>query len=136
MGKEGVEGNNSPEKEDLSTSGYVFIDMNRLDHVTGNDEELKAILLRKYAEVTHQWAAELYAALEKSDILKMRRVLHQIKPHLTMIGSEYLEKQVTALHACCHIGESKMDEIRERTSGFGEMMPGMREELNAEIMKL
>jgi HPt (histidine-containing phosphotransfer) domain-containing protein len=136
MGKEGLKGNDPAKHKNPNSPGYIFIDLNRLDHVTGNDEDLKAILLRKYVEVTHQWAAELDSAVGKNDILMMRRVLHQIKPHLTMIGSEYLEKEVTALHACCHIGEGKMNEIRERTSEFKEMMPGMREELNAELMKL
>jgi hypothetical protein len=114
---------------------YVYIDLARLNHVTGNDDELKQILLQKYIDVTMQWGNDLFEAMGKGDILWMRRVLHQMKPHLTMIGSEKLEKMVNELHEFCHAGESKMDVIKKKTIGIRDLMPDMKSELLAELRK-
>lgn len=114
---------------------YKYIDLNRLKHMTGNDDDLKMILLQKYIDTAQRWGTDLFAAMNQSDIEGMRRVLHQMKPHLTMIGSERLEKMITELHGLCHIGESEMPEIRRITTDFRDLVPEMTQELEREYQK-
>ncbi|MFU8861101.1 MAG: hypothetical protein ACNA8K_11830 [Cyclonatronaceae bacterium] len=120
-----ISGNHNP-------GSYKYIDLNRLQHMTGNDNELKLILLQKYIVTATRWGTDLFAAMNKSDIEGMRRVLHQMKPHLTMIGSEYLEKMITELHELCHVGVSEMPEIRRITTDFRDLVPEMTRELERE----
>jgi hypothetical protein len=111
---------------------YKFIDLNRFRHMTGNDDDLKKIMLQKYIDTVERWGRDLYAAMDRTDIEGMRRVLHQMKPHLTMIGSEYLEKMMTELHELCHVGESEMPDIRRMTTMFRDLVPEMTRELENE----
>lgn len=114
---------------------YKYIDLNRLQHMTGNDHDLKMILLQKYIDTAERWGSDLFAAMISADIEGMRRVLHQMKPHLTMIGSEYLEKMITELHELCHLGESEMPEIRRITTDFRDLVPEITRELEREYKK-
>jgi hypothetical protein len=114
---------------------YKYIDLNRFIHMTGNDDELKSIMLKKYIDTVARWGADLYAAMERADFEGMRRVLHQMKPHLTMIGSEFLEKMITELHELCHAGISEMAGIRRITTDFRDLVPEMTRELENEYGK-
>jgi site-specific recombinase XerD len=108
---------------------YKYIDTDRFGNMTGDDNELKLILLQKYIDTAPRWGSELFHAMQVTDIEAMRRVLHQMKPHLTMIGSHHLEEMISALHNHCYTGESEMKEISRITTLFRNLVPEIVAEL-------